>query len=541
MLAYDYVHIVLMIIFCTWLNLTTIQLVCFFLDRKHLPFTEILTELAIAGIHKLKKFINFCRFVWPFIYTSFKRRTKIVYENSCKIKDWFNSVNLNQIYQRINFNISTVLNAFYCISNSNNQLLSRLKNNSTFKTNLKSKITFKYSALLIFKFGSYITMNLLLLNKFLTNTVVFIPVHLWSIQNIFLQKKNLSNYRNWITVPTLFVNSILGVYKNIRTILLPLVLSIFFFFILLDFFSVDFLRQLGVWAVFGFLAFWLFSSFNFFLKRYRFGKFTSSIQRFWKRTNTYFWVIEGFMFSLFFYYYLNSSAEPIYMYDESNLNQQFLPALTASYQSYLMLLFIFFYTLYLLLALPTLKSTQQIFHLGLMTLCYTYIYLLENYQVYYILTSFYENHWIYDAEQLLWSLEVEIPRIRTKQQYFLIALILKYWHFVFIYLSWLFVVMKTYEKRQISFILLGLSSQNVLILFFLNILFNAQWGKFLIKRFSETAYYWFFTASNEITTLNFIQELVITCLLYAHSEILKKILKKISLNNFMRYFLLLVS
>jgi hypothetical protein len=49
--------------------------------------------------------------------------------------------------------------------------------------------------------------------------------------------------------------------------------------------------------------------------------------------------------------------------------------------------------------------------------------------------------------------------------------------------------MKTYEKRQISYILLGLSSQNVLILFFLNILFNAQWGKFIIKRFSETAYY----------------------------------------------------
>ena len=368
-------------------------------------------------------------------------------------------------------------------------------------------------------FYYYLTINLVLLNKFLTNTVTFVPVYLWTLKNIFFNTKNLSNFRVNISTPTLIITSILGVYKNIRSIVLPFILSCVAFIILLDFFSVDFLRQLGVWAVFGFLAFWLFSSFNFFLKRYRFGKFTSSIQRFWKRTNTYFWVIEGFMFSLFFYYYLNSSAEPVYMYDESNLNQQFLPSLIASYQSYLLLLFIFFYTLYLLLALPTFKSTQQIFHLGLMTLCYTYIYLLENYQVYYILTSFYENYWVYDAEQLLWSLEVEIPRIRTKQQYFLIALILKYWHFVFIYLSWLFVVMKTYEKRQISYILLGLSSQNVLILFFLNILFNAQWGKFLIKRFSETAYYWFFTSSNEMTVLNFIQELTITCLLYAHFEI----------------------
>lgn len=229
------------------------------------------------------------------------------------------------------------------------------------------------------------------------------------------------------------------------------------------------------------------------------------------------------------------------MYDESSLNQQFLPSLVASYQSYLILLFIFFYTLYLLLALPTFKSTQQIFHLGVMTLLYTYIYLLENYQVYYILTSFYENYWVYDAEQLLWSLEIEVPRIRTKQQYFLIALILKYWHFVFIYLSWLFVVMKSFEKKQISYILLGLSSQNVLILFFLNILFNAQWLKWVVKRFGETAYYWFFSASNEMTFLNFIQELIIICSFDILEYTKRWLNTNLYLKNVMSYFLSLDS
>jgi len=362
-------------------------------------------------------------------------------------------------------------------------------------------------------FFKYLNIWFLILNKFLTGTIKFIPVNLSTKTNFFVKNKNISIFRKTIFIPKSIYTSFFVFYNNIKTIYLPLTISSIAFIILLDFFSVDFLRQTGIWTVFGFLAFWLFSSFNFFLKRYRFGKFTSAIQRFWKRTNVYFWVIEGFLFSLFFYYYLNSSQEPIYMYDESNLNQQFLPALTASYQSYLILLFIFFYTLYLLLALPTFKSTQQILHLGIMTLLYTYIYLLENYQVYYILTSFYENYWVYDAEQLVWSLEIEVPRIRTKQQYFLIALILKYWHFVFIYLSWLFVVMKSFEKKQISYLLLGLSSQNVLILFFLNILFNAQWLKWIIKRFGETAYYWFFSASNEITILNFVQEILILCLL----------------------------
>lgn len=508
MLAYDYLHVILMIIFCTWLNLKIIRLVCYFLDRKHLPFSEILTDLAIDGIRKLKTFIKFCRFMWPFIYTSFKRKNKIMYNNVFKI---LNSLQLNNLIVLLP-NIQNFKN-YFIIQNQFNKRLKLQNKNYYFIFSFKNTIN------LIQNFYNYLNNNFLILNKFLTNTIKFIPVYLWTLNNIFLQKKNFSIFRQNIEVPFLIINSALSIYKNIRSIIFPFIISSITFIILLDFFSVDFLRQIGVWTIFGFLGFWLFSSFNFFLKRYRFGKFTSAIQRFWKRTNTYFWIIEGFMFSLFFYYYLNSSAEPVYMYDESNLNQQFLPSLTASYQSYLLLLFIFFYTLYLLLALPTFKSTQQIFHLTVMTLCYTYIYLLENYQVYYILTSFYENHWIYDAEQLLWSLEIEIPRIRTKQQYFLIALILKYWHFVFIYLSWLFVVMKTYEKKQISYILLGLSSQNVLILFFLNILFNAQWGKFLIKRFSETAYYWFFSASNEIATLNFIQELLIICLLYAHSEI----------------------
>lgn len=389
--------------------------------------------------------------------------------------------------------------------------------NKFFLQSLFTRIARNFSILtvcmLLQNFFKKINFWFLIINKFLTGTIKFIPVVILNNINIFFLKKNISIKRNNITMPNIVITSLFAIYTNLRSVMLPLFIALIAFIVLLDFFSVDFLRQTGVWAVFGFLAFWLFSSFNFFLKRYRFGKFTSSIQRFWKRTNVYFWVIEGFLFSLFFYYYLNSSQEPIYMYDESSLNQQFLPSLTASYQSYLVLLFIFFYTLYLLLALPTFKSTQQILHLGLMTLLYTYIYLLENYQVYYILTAFYENYWVYDAEQLIWSLEIEVPRIRTKQQYFLIALILKYWHFVFIYLSWLFVVMKSFEKKQISFILLGLSSQNVLILFFLNILFNAQWLKWVIKRFGETAYYWFFSATNEMTILNFFQELCVMCLL----------------------------
>lgn len=476
-----------------------------------LPFVSILTKksrnifnyIHFSWTQYLKNLWFFSFFIWQNIKAKIKKQgvtnTQITVEFT-KMFKIFTTTTLNTSV-KLNILLTSLLNTLYNIIEINSTIV------------------------LLQNFFNRVNFNFFYFLLFLNNKIKFkTPITITST-NFFVLLKNFTVFRANITIPQAYVFSLLSIYKNCRTFILPSILSIIFFVILLDYFSVDFLRQCAVWAVFGFLGFWLFSSFNFFIKRYRFGKFTSAIQRFWKRTNVYFWVIEGFLFGLFFYYYLNSSQEPLYMYDESSLNQQYLTNLIASYQSYLMLLFIFFYTLYLLLSLPTFKSRQQIIHLGLMTLAYTYIFLVENYQVYYLLTSFYENYWVYDAEQAVWSLEIEVPRIRTKQQYFLIALVLKYWHFIFIYLSWLFFVMKSFEKKQITYALLGLSSQNIIILFVLNILFNAQWIKWCIKRFSETAYYWFFTAFNEFTLLDFLKEIIVN-VCFTHGETNKHYRKK---------------
>jgi hypothetical protein len=92
---------------------------------------------------------------------------------------------------------------------------------------------------------------------------------------------------------------------------LSLILALVYFVYTMFFFKIQFLKQLSIWFVIVMIYFWLMSGFNFFLKRYQYGKFTSAIQRFWKRTNTYFWMIEGFLLLIFFYYYLNSSQETI--------------------------------------------------------------------------------------------------------------------------------------------------------------------------------------------------------------------------------------
>lgn len=285
-------------------------------------------------------------------------------------------------------------------------------------------------------------------------------------------------------------------YTFIKNILLPLIVSLLLVFILISYFTIDTLTHEGVWIVVGFLFFWLMSGFNFFLKRYRFGKFTSAIQRFWKRTNSYFWLIEGFLFGLFFYYYLNSSQEPLYMYDESNLNQNHLSSLPVTYSSFILLIFMIFYSYYILINLNSFTFKQKLTHLTIVTFGLLFIFLMESYQFYYIITLFYENIWFFDAENAVWDLTFENPRIRVKQQYLILALIAKYWHFLFIFFSWLFLILKVYEQKKIYYPLFGLNLQNFIILFCLNILFSLNWLKWIIRRYYDVTYYWFFIDVN---------------------------------------------
>lgn len=301
--------------------------------------------------------------------------------------------------------------------------------------------------------------------------------------------------------------NVVNCYTFVKSFVLPLVISLVLIFILISYFTIDTLTHGGVWIVVGFLFFWLMSGFNFFLKRYRFGKFTSAIQRFWKRTNSYFWLIEGFLFGLFFYYYLNSSQEPLYMFDESNLNQNHLSSLPSVYLSFILLIFMIFYSYYILINLNSFTFKQKLTHLTLVTVGLLFIFLIESYQFYYIITLFYENVWFFDAEHATWDLTFENPRIRVKQQYLILALIAKYWHFLFIFFSWIFLILKVYEQKKIYYPLFGLNLQNFIILFCLNILFTVNWVKWIIRRYYDVTYYWFFIDINNHFLTTFNQEL----------------------------------
>lgn len=329
------------------------------------------------------------------------------------------------------------------------------------------------------------------------------------IEDFLLKYHIVSNNAKiiWIPDSSIFYLAVLKIYNTLRSVVLPIIVSVVMAFLLINFFKIEIYTNIGIWGVLGFFFLWLMSGFNFFVKRYKNGKFTGAIQRFWKRTNSYFWLVEGFLFTLFFYYYLNSSQEPLYMYDESNFNQTFLPNLTIFYFSIILLIVIIFYSYYLLLNISNFSFKQQLTHLLINSIFMIYIFLLESYQFYYLVNTFFEITWEYAEDIKTWVLETENPKIRVKTQYLMLALIAKYWHFIFIFFSWLFLLYKSYERKRVYYSLFGFVIQNCIILMLLNLLFCVQWLKWLIRRYYDVIYYWFFTDSNNWLLIDFTEAL----------------------------------
>lgn len=290
----------------------------------------------------------------------------------------------------------------------------------------------------------------------------------------------------------LIISNVVVLYNFFKTTMVAVLLGVIYFLYTIFFFKIQFLKQLSVWFVIGMIYFWLMSGFNFFLKRYQYGKFTGQIQRFWKRTNTIFWLIEGFLILLFFYYYLNSSQEPLYMYDYSAINQEFLVPLHAIGINIILLSVVIYFMYFTLLRLNSNSWTQLNLYLVLISAFIFFTFFIETYQFYYVISTFNERMWIFNEEDNLWVIDIDNPIIRTKHQYLLVCLIAKYWHFLFIFLSWVFFLIKSFERRKVTYVLYGANLQNMIILYVLNFACYLQWFKWIYRRFYDLPYNWFF-------------------------------------------------
>ena len=347
----------------------------------------------------------------------------------------------------------------------------------------------------------------------------------WALMHYLENKKSLKYQSNrhpeiiWESKSELFFTPrfqfvyqhLTAYYSFIKNCIISVTLAAVYFIYTTLFFKVQFLKQLAVWFIVGMLYFWLMSGFNFFLKRYKYGKFTSAIQRFWKRTNIYFWLIEGFLMLLFFYYYLNSSQEPIYMYDFSSLNQEYLISGQVIATNVVLLSLVLYFTQFTLLRVNSNHINQVNLYILIISIFIFNSFFVETYQFYYVLSTFSERVWNFNEEDNIWAIEIDTPTLRTKNQYLLVCLIAKYWHFLFIFLSWVFFVMKSFERQKVTYVHLSANLQNIIILYVLNLVCYAQWVKWAYRRFFDVPYTWFFTNPEQKILSTLISETYLTC------------------------------
>ena len=320
--------------------------------------------------------------------------------------------------------------------------------------------------------------------------------------------KNIPVYKNIVNNISNRINNLLNIIIfNFKWILISFIISVLYFFISLFYIQIDIAKQTAVWYIFGIIYYLLMSTFNSFLIKYKYGKFTSAIQRFWKRTGIVFWLIEGFLFLLFFYYFLNSSQEPLYMFDYSSLNQELLIQLKITFKNLLLLSLAIYLSFILIINLNYLNYFQNLFILLLILLIVFYSLYIESYQFIYIISLYADKFWLFEDISQSWILEIEQNNIRVKQQYFILCLIAKYWHFIFIFISWFFFFIKSIEIKKISYTMLGYNTQNLLILYVLNILCLIQWIKYGSKKFLEITYYWFHIQYDDKILNNFFFEI----------------------------------
>lgn len=287
-------------------------------------------------------------------------------------------------------------------------------------------------------------------------------------------------------------------WKGLRFWIVGLILGLSAIYYLLYVRLLPFNKILFSWILVAMFLYWLLSGFVFFVKKYQYSKFTVAIQRFWKRTYIIFWSIEGFTFLCFFYLTLNASAEPIYMYDQIRVYKTHL----FSWRWFLLKLIpavaIILLGYYLLLSLKWNTFNKQSSIIIAITLLLLYILWLEFYQFFHILSFFGNIFWSFDYEEYIWTLELDTRRTRLANNYIAVCLFLKFWHFVFIFLFWVFFVLRVNELGRARYPLLAANLQNFVIIYIMSWAYMYPWLKFLFRKYLDIPYYWFYLNGREI-------------------------------------------
>lgn len=239
----------------------------------------------------------------------------------------------------------------------------------------------------------------------------------------------------------------------------------------------------------------LISGFVFFIKKYRYGKYTTAMHRFWRRSFSIFWALEGFLFIVFMYLTVLANQEPFFMYD----NSQFFKTYTYSWRLFIsensIILAIVSVLHYVVIRYKDITSFKLNLFVILVTLIYFFLTYIEFYQFFYTISHYNPTTWAFDYESNKWVLDFETTqtkRTRVLLHFITICLIAKFWHFVFILVFWVFTVSKLIQLNTLSYQLLGANLQNAIILYLLNWILMYPWLKVAFRKFLFRHYRWLY-------------------------------------------------
>nr|AAA32100.2 unknown [Tetrahymena pyriformis] len=288
------------------------------------------------------------------------------------------------------------------------------------------------------------------------------------------------------------------IWRGLRFWIVGLLLGLSAIYYLMYVRLLPFNKIIFAWILVAMFLYWLLSGFVFFVKKYQYSKFTAAIQRFWKRTYIIFWLIEAGTFSVFFYLTLNASSEPVYMYDQIKIYKTHL----FSWRWFLIKLLpsvaIILLGYYLQLTLKWNLFNKQNTVILLITLLLLYILWVEFYQFYHILSFFGNINWNFDYDEYIWTLELDTRRTRLANNYIAVCLFAKFWHFVFIFLFWVFFVLRINELGRMRYPLLVANVQNFIIIYIMSWAYMYPWLKFIFRKYLDVPYYWFYLNGREL-------------------------------------------
>jgi hypothetical protein len=257
-------------------------------------------------------------------------------------------------------------------------------------------------------------------------------------------------------------------------------------------------KTIFVWIVVAMFSYWLLSGFVFFVKKYQFGKYTSSIQRFWRRSYILFWAIEFGLFLVYFYLTLNANQESFYMFDQIQVFKTHLFSWRLFLIKVFPLTFLLIIGYLFLLTIRWNILSKHTLWLILITTILTYTVWIEFYQFFHIVNFYGNFNWIYDVDERVWSLELEPRKTRTVNHYVMLMLILKFWHIVFIFGFWVFFMLRSLEIGRIRYPMLSANLQNFVILYIFAWVNMYPWLKFIMRRYLDMPYYWFYVNNRKL-------------------------------------------